>query len=357
MVDAADRHRGRCRGGADRLDRRRREQREIPASGVRPCSSAIDSSRRHGAPRRRRTARGDLRELGTAAQPHASKACVAVLAGGKFYVVDTGPESVENLVQWGIPLRTHRRRHDHALPFGPIGDLGELNLQSWVQGRPMPLPVYGGPGIDQVVADSTRPIASTRATARRTTGAESFRRTTWPLVAHPVEPGGEAHRATATVHLTDGDMKVTAIEVDHGPVGPPLPIGSIQGSVGRDQRRRATVSAAGRRCRRCRHPRHRGVGGPMIETLERTAAAAAAIASPAIMHDIQGYHISPTEVAELSNQAHVRLLVFYHLLPAPDNALTRACSRRVFERRAMGSGTWPRMEVCTRCRSAARKCA
>ena len=41
------------------------------------------------------------------------------------------------------------------------------------------------------------------------------------------------------------------------------------------------------------------------------------------MHDIQGYHISPTEVAELSNQAHVRLLVFYHLLPAPDNALTR----------------------------------
>jgi ribonuclease Z len=33
-----------------------------------------------------------------------AKACVAVFAGAKFYVVDVGPESVENLVTWGIPL-------------------------------------------------------------------------------------------------------------------------------------------------------------------------------------------------------------------------------------------------------------
>ena len=33
-----------------------------------------------------------------------AKACVAVFAGGKFYVVDVGPESVENLVLWRIPL-------------------------------------------------------------------------------------------------------------------------------------------------------------------------------------------------------------------------------------------------------------
>src|SRR5262245_7488149 len=53
-----------------------------------------------------------------------AKACVAVFAGGKFYLVDIGPESVENLVQWGIPLAeiggvllTHFHS-DH------IGDLG-----------------------------------------------------------------------------------------------------------------------------------------------------------------------------------------------------------------------------------------
>src|SRR5262245_24935393 len=33
-----------------------------------------------------------------------AKACVAVFAGGKFYVVDAGPESVENLMLWAIPM-------------------------------------------------------------------------------------------------------------------------------------------------------------------------------------------------------------------------------------------------------------
>ena len=33
-----------------------------------------------------------------------AKACVAVFAGGKFYLVDVGPESVENLLLWGVPM-------------------------------------------------------------------------------------------------------------------------------------------------------------------------------------------------------------------------------------------------------------
>jgi ribonuclease Z len=80
-----------------------------------------------------------------------AKACVAVFAGGQFYVVDAGPESTENLSLWGIPLSqvgavllTHFHS-DH------IGDLGELQLQTWAGGRPQPLPVYGGPGVEGVV--------------------------------------------------------------------------------------------------------------------------------------------------------------------------------------------------------------
>ena len=53
-----------------------------------------------------------------------AKACVVVFAGGKFWVVDSGPESTENLMLWGIPmsevggvLLTHFHS-DH------IGDLG-----------------------------------------------------------------------------------------------------------------------------------------------------------------------------------------------------------------------------------------
>jgi ribonuclease Z len=48
----------------------------------------------------------------------------------------------------------------------------------------------------------------------------------------------------------------------------------------------------------------------------------------AIMHDIEDYHISPEQAASVANDAQVKLLVFYHLLPAPDGALPR----RVFAR-------------------------
>ena len=48
-----------------------------------------------------------------------AKACVAVFAGGKFYVVDSGPESVENLVTLGHPAVGDRRCPADALPLRP----------------------------------------------------------------------------------------------------------------------------------------------------------------------------------------------------------------------------------------------
>lgn len=46
------------------------------------------------------------------------------------------------------------------------------------------------------------------------------------------------------------------------------------------------------------------------------------------MHDIEDYHLTTDQAAKVANDAHVRLLVFYHLLPAPDGVL----ARRVFGR-------------------------
>ena len=42
------------------------------------------------------------------------------------------------------------------------------------------------------------------------------------------------------------------------------------------------------------------------------------------MHDIEDYHITPEQAAAIANEAQVKLLVFYHLLPAPDGALARS---------------------------------
>jgi ribonuclease Z len=46
------------------------------------------------------------------------------------------------------------------------------------------------------------------------------------------------------------------------------------------------------------------------------------------MHDIEDYHVTPQQAAQMANEANVKQLVFYHLLPAPDGML----ARRLFAR-------------------------
>jgi ribonuclease Z len=42
------------------------------------------------------------------------------------------------------------------------------------------------------------------------------------------------------------------------------------------------------------------------------------------MHDIEDYHVTPEQAAQIANEARATLLVFYHLLPAPDGPLARS---------------------------------
>ena len=115
-----------------------------------------------------------------------AKACVAVFAGGKFYVVDTGPESVENLLLWNVPLAdiggvflTHFHS-DH------IGDLGELQLQTWAGGRPGKLEVYGGPGVDRLVAGFNEAYALDQGYRTTHHGEGVMPSATWGMVARTV---------------------------------------------------------------------------------------------------------------------------------------------------------------------------
>src|SRR5262245_16521289 len=80
-----------------------------------------------------------------------AEACTAVFAGGRMWIVDTGPGS------WRV-LALHRIRGEAIgavlythLHSDPIGALGEFNLQTWVAGRPGPLRVYGPDGVADLV--------------------------------------------------------------------------------------------------------------------------------------------------------------------------------------------------------------
>jgi ribonuclease Z len=61
----------------------------------------------------------------------------------------------------------------------------------------------------------------------------------------------------------------------------------------------------------------------MVKSLEKGSVASGNQKRAAIMHDIQDYHISPEEAADLANQRQLKLLALYHLLPSPDGLLPR----------------------------------
>ncbi len=255
-----------------------------------------------------------------------AKACVAVFAGGKFYIVDVGPESVENLSLWGIPmaaiggvLLTHFHS-DH------IGDLGELQLQSWASGRKQPLPVYGGPGVEQVVEGFNRAYAQDQGYRTKHHGEKVMPSASWGLVAHTVELDGPATPAKdrTAVFYDEGGLRITAIEVDHAPIEPAY-------AYRFDYKGRSAVVTGDLK----NHPPlvkaaegadlllSEAISRSMTATLERASSKAGRASTAAIMHDIQDYHISPEEAAKIANRSDVKLLAFYHLLPAPDGFVMR----------------------------------
>jgi ribonuclease Z len=255
-----------------------------------------------------------------------AKASVAVFAAGKFWVVDIGPEATENLLLWNVPmskiggvLLTHFHS-DH------IGDLGELQLQTWAGGRREKLAVYGGPGVERVVAGFNEAYALDQGYRTKHHGEEVMPSKTWGMVAHAVELDGEAtpKKDRTGLVLDEDGLRITAIEVDHAPIEPAYAYRfdykgrSVVVSGDLKDHQPLAVGAAGADILISE-----AIATRMTRALGTAATNAGRKNTAAIMHDIEDYHITPEQAAKLANNARVKLLVFYHLLPSPDGPLAR----------------------------------
>ena len=129
--------------------------------------------------------------------------------------------SVENLVLWGIPLSSiggALLTHFHS---DHIGDLGELNLQTWAGGRRRLSP--------SMAAGRRHVVQGFNHAYRLDQGYRTAHHTervmppaTWPMVAHRVDFAGRRRRerTARAVAFDDGNLRITAIEVDHTPISP-----------------------------------------------------------------------------------------------------------------------------------------
>ena len=253
--------------------------------------------------------------------PDRAGPCAAVIAGGSFYLVDTGPGSWENVQLWRLPraqlagiLLTHFHS-DH------IGDLGEAIVQSWIGGRTTPLTVYGPPGVDIVVGGFRR--AYTFDTQYRVThhGEEAMPHQAAETAALPINvpPPGQS-----AVVLEKNGLVVRAFAVDHRPVEPAFGYRFefagrsvvISGDTGPSDSLVANAKGADLLV-------HEALATHMIDRVRHIAEQRNQQRLAKMMGDIINYHTTPAQAADIARKAGVHMLALTHLVPPPQNALVK----------------------------------
>jgi ribonuclease Z len=252
--------------------------------------------------------------------PHRERArpCLMVIAGGKFYVVDTGSGSWNNLALWSIPgerIGAVFITHFHS---DHIGDLGEFNLQTWVAGRPGPLPVYGPAGVESVVAGFNEAYKLDTGYRVAHHGADFLRPANEPMEARPFAVGSDGR----VVIVDEGGLRVTAFAVNHKPIEPAVgyrfDFSGRSVVISGDTAKYAGVVAAAKGADVLFHEAQ---ANHLVKIIGEQAAAHGRPRVAKVMGDIPSYHTSPVEAAEVANEASVRLLVLYHLTPPPPSKL------------------------------------
>lgn len=262
--------------------------------------------------------------------PDASRAdaCTAVFAGGELYLVDVGPGAWKNLALWRIPaarLQAVMLTHFHS---DHIGDLGEINLQTWAHGRDHPLRVYGPPGVDEVVNGFAQAYTLDEGYRIAHHGTALMAPQNWkmePIVVNIDQPQGTppCDGGSVTV-LRENGLTVTAFTVDHRPVVP------AYGYRFDYKGRSVVISGDTRPCANIVTESkgadllvHEAQSAYMVKMIAREAERLGETRQAKILHDILSYHTTPVQAATEANEAGVRLLVFSHIGPPTPNALAR----------------------------------
>lgn len=240
-------------------------------------------------------------------------ACTVIIAGNTMVVVDAGEGAARNIAQMGLPngrIKALFLTHYHS---DHIDGMGPMMLLRWTaSGNTAPLPVYGPPGVEQVIAGFN--AAYTLDNGYRTahhgveiTPPAAAGATAMPF-AVPVTP--------TVVYEADG-LRVTAFAVDHRPVEP---------SVGYrfDYKGRSLVVSGDTAPSKSLEAASKGADLLIHEALQpkmvRTLAAqldkAGRKQTAQIMRDILDYHASPAQAADSARVAGVKMLVLSHVVPS-----------------------------------------
>jgi ribonuclease Z len=246
--------------------------------------------------------------------PHASGPCVAVVAGKRLFVVDSGTEGVRNLSRMGYQpgsIQGVFLTHFHS---DHIDGLGEMGTIRWAGGdNRTPLPVYGPEGVERVVAGFNTAYAQDFVYRNAHHGDTVAPLSGAGLTAMPFAKPALGELTT----VYEGDaLKVEALAVDHTPVEPA--VGYRFSYKGRsllitgDTVKLANIEEFARGVDLLVHE---ALAPNLVNMMHAAAKKGGNEILAKITHDILDYHASPVEAAETARDAGVGHLLYYHIVP------------------------------------------
>lgn len=257
--------------------------------------------------------------------PDRAQSCAIVYAGEHVFVVDAGLGGWDRIAAFGLPvgnltgvLITHFHS-DH------ISGLPDIALNSWASGRSEALAVYGPPGVETVTAgfDLAYSLDDSYRIAHHGEDFFSAEGANYRPVTVEVPD-----RDTGVTVFEDAGVTVTAFRVSHEPVDPAYGFRidykgrSVVFSGDTKEDRNVAVFGQGADVMI-----HEALAAHMVDLLGEGLAARGDRRSK-VMYDIQDYHATPIQAAEVANEAGAKLLVYTHIVPRLPNAL----AERVFLR-------------------------
>jgi len=240
--------------------------------------------------------------------------CVAVIAGGKIYLVDAGEGSSETINRMGIDaglielvLLTHFHS-DH------IGGLGSVNLQRWVADRTdSPMKVFGPPGIEKVVRGYNEAYELDRGYRTAHHGEEFVDSSTGAMVPEEFPVPGEGE---TIVVLEEDGLVVTAFEVDHSPVAPVV-------GLRFDYRGRSAVISADtvysenlvKAAQDTDLLIHDALSEELLMMVAQAQTEAGFRGRGKILADVTDYHATAPQAADAAQKAGAKALALVHIVP------------------------------------------
>ncbi len=239
----------------------------------------------------------------------------AIIVNGHFFMFDVGDGVVRQAGNMGLPLNrldgifiTHYHS-DHFM------DLAALISRSWLMGRSNDLHLYGPDGTDSINQSVKGFLHLENKHRVDHHGHEIMDISKVHAISHEFK---NVQNSKEVIYQQDG-ITITAFDVNHEPIEPAVGYAiEYKGKkvvISGDTKKNDLVLEMAKDADLLLHE---VILNSLLRQMSANLGEIGMTRNEKIITDVQDYHTTPAEVAEIAAKANVKKLVLHHYAPAPD---------------------------------------